>query len=275
MALITTTLAELGPKLPIGQLRAETFFRDFTVRPWRMREEKALAKSRKDRPNVTMNEYTSTVVAYMCPQLGFHKHEPEDASEKALAERHVYMASMYMCDIWYAYVYVRRDALGDEMVMDVRCPRCGRPFKWTASLSTLEVKYPEKLDDCLWDYELRKPIEVRGKKLESLKLGPQLWSIVDDVMMGGIETTKEAAIRGSIVGVNGTKDHFPLTTGDLDDLTKPDIEHLMSRINDNFVGPNMSVAIEGPCPNEKCKYDEPRNIPINWSYDSFFGVSSL
>lgn len=275
MELKTTTLGELGPKLPIGMRRADTFFRDITLRPWRMREEKALAKARKDNPNASMSEYTTTVVGYMCPVLGHHKHEPEDASSKALAERAVYMSTMYMCDVWYAYAFVRRESLGDEMVMDVRCPRCNKPYKWTGLLSTLEVKYPEKLEDCLWDYELRTPLEVRGKKIKSLRMGPQPWSVVDEVFAGGIEIGKEAVIRSSIISVNGGGEMFPIMSGDLDDMTKPDIEHLVAQINDNFVGPNMSVTIESPCPNQKCRYDQPRTASINWSYDSFFGVSSL
>lgn len=270
-------LAELGAKLPIGMRQGSEFHRSFTVRPWRMKEEKVLAKAKKDAPGQNLATYVGTVVSYMCPQLGHHSHDPEDASDKALAERRVHLSQMFMADVWYAYVYIRRESLGDEIKLNLTCPRCRKSFPWNGSLSTLGVRVPKSMEDAMWEYELHTPMQVRGKTVEKLHLGPQIWSVAEDIYSNPDDAqAKDAAIRSSVYRLNDDEDPVRLVAGDLDELTKRDIEGLAKAIDEHFVGPNMAIELGGdtPCPNSKCGYNEPRVVPIDWSYDHFFGVSS-
>lgn len=271
------SLAEQGLKLPIGLRKGDEFYRDFSVRPWRMVEEKALAKAKKDAPGLNLATYVATVVGYMCPTLGHHIHDPKDASDKELAERRVYMSQMYMCDVWYAYAFIRRDALGDELRLKITCPRCRKPMPWLGSLATLGVRVPDNLEAAMWTYQLHNPITVRGKNVEQLRLGPQTWSVAEAIHANPDEAlAKEAAIRASVYHLNDDAERVAIAPGDLDELTKRDIEGLSSEIDKHFVGPNMSIELgaDTPCSNPKCGFNDPRLVPIDWSFDSFFGVSS-
>lgn len=275
MAIKQISLSELGAKLPIGMQSGDAVFRDFTVKPWRMLEEKALAKAKKDTPGMNMGTYVSTIVSYMCPQLGSHTHAPKDASLKELAERRIHISNMHMADIWYVYVYIRREALGDELILKLKCPRCKEPFDWTGSLGSINVKVPEALEDAMFPYVLKRPVQIRGKNVESFVCGPSSWDVIEQVSMNPDEgVAKETTIRASVYRLNDETERTYLSIGDLDQLTKRDVEGLADAINTKHVGPSMAIDLDGDYPCPKCSYAEKRPVPINWNYDDFFGVSS-
>ena len=58
-----------------------------------------------------------------------------------------------------------------------------------------------------------------------------------------------------------------LAETELDELVKIDLEELAGLIDANGFGPNMSV-------DAKCPKGHKFVSPIDWRYDSFFGISS-
>ena len=266
-----TTLGENGLNMPIGvQSPDGSLSKGFSIRPWRMKEEKELAQVKKDDPGQNLATYVSAVVAYMCSRVG---HIDFDAVKPA--ERRVYVSQMYMCDIWYVYASIRRDALGDALKLTLKCPRCRKDFPWAGSLATLAAKTADSLDACMWTYELQRPLAIRGKAVSSLRMGPQRWSVAESVFNNPNEgQAKEAAIRASIYALNDSPKSAQLMPSDLDDMAKLDIECIASAIDDHFIGPNMSIEIDKSTPCVHCGFDQPRRIPIDWTFDHFFGVSS-
>jgi hypothetical protein len=160
--------------------------------------------------------------------------------------------------------------MGDSLVMDVTCGNCPDKgsFKWTGSLATVEVSTVEDERDLGWDYVLRRPIHIRNKKVEKLRCVPPPWSVANDTPPGSEELARLAMLRASIIGINDEPSSY-LSDDELDELSKPDLELLTQTFDDNWIGPKMSV--EGHCPN--CEREFKR--PINWKYESFFGVSSV
>lgn len=269
------TLAERGPRLPIGMNDGTSFHQDFSVRDWSMIEEKALAKARKDSPGQSLAHYVGTVVGFMCPLLGHHSFEPKSASEKDMAERRVHISQMYMSDVWYAYVWIRREALGDDLRLQIVCPRCKEEIPWKGSLSSVEVAVPDNFDDCIWEYNLHKPLEIRGKTVEKFRLGPQIWEMIEKVYRDPDNAiAKEQAILSSVYHLNDESERVRLTSKDIVRLTKRDIEALCSDIDEHVVGPVMAIELGEDEECAKCGFAKKRLIPIDWSFDNFFGYSS-
>lgn len=267
-----TTLGKYGMKMPLGMTAPDgSVAKNFVVKPWTMAEEKELAQAKKDDPGQNIATYVSTVVAWMCSQLGPHTFTPKTS----LAERRVYVSQMYMADVWYIYAYLRRETLGDILKLNLSCPRCNDEFPWAGSLASLGVHTAPNLDACMWDYELAHPVSIRGSKVVKFKVGPQRWQVAEAIFGDPNEgDAKDAALRASIYCLNDSADRIQLLAGDLDVLTKKDIEGLSGKIDEHFIGPDMSIEIgeENPC--KSCGFNKKRRLPIDWSYDNFFGTSS-
>lgn len=267
---IEMTLAERGMMMPLGlQDAGGALTPHFTVKPWRMAEEKELAKQQSEGGD-NLATYVSNVIAFMCEQLGSHAMGPMKPAERRLA-----VSQMFMGDVWYVYASIRRAALGDELKLNLRCPRCRADISFTASLGTLAVRTAPTVDACMWSYELLNPIKVRGKQVDVLHLGPQRWYPVESAHADqNTAQAKELGIRASLYRINDAPERVQLVDGELDQLSKRDFETLVAMIDERFIGPNMALDVGKDHPCLKCGFSEPRRIPIDWRYDSFFGVSS-
>lgn len=273
----STTLGEQGMNMPLGFTTPDgSLSKTFSIKPWRMVEEKELSQAKKDDPAQSLATYVSTVVAYMCTHLGHYNFaDHKDGKPMEMAERRVIVSQMYMGDVWYAYVCIRRESLGDVLKLKLTCPRCRKSFPWAGSLASLGVNASQTVEDCMWEYELANPVAIRGKTATKFRMGPQRWQVAESVYGDPNEAmAKEAALRASIYHINGEADRIQLGSGDLDLLTKLDIEQLSGDIDEHFIGPNMAIELNEDHPCEHCGYKEPRLIPIDWSFDRFFAISS-
>ena len=263
-----TTLEAQGPRLPLGTVAGEGLSKELAVRPWRMKEERELGALRDANQNANMAEYVSMVLSAMCTKIG--SHELDDPKMKPEQKR-LAIGQMFTPDVFYAYVYLRTQALGPELALNVTCPRCAQKVpKFVADLSSVEVTTADTLGEACWEYHLLNPITVRGKKVGTFVLGPTRWNALEMMKGAGIGMAKPAMIKASIHAVGSKEDgeQVVLTETDLDELTKRDIEAMTSQIDNHSLGPNM--AVEGKCPS--CSFDF--KLPIDWGYDSFFGDSS-
>lgn len=263
------TLAQQGAVLPLGTPTPDgiALARDISCRPWRMKEEVELGALRDKNREANLAQYVSMVLATMCTRLGGH-----DLEKMKYEERLVVISQMFMADVFYAYIWLRTQTLGNEMALKIACPACKKKSDLTADLGTVEVKAVEKHADAEWDYTLSTPFTIRGIELKSLRLGPARWNAVESIPSNvplNSGRAKAEVIRCSIVGYNDVR---PVVLGDneLDELGKRDIETLAKRIDEHAVGPMM--VLEEACPNPKC--GEPMRFPLDWNYDSFFGSSS-
>lgn len=269
----TSTLKERGPTLPLGITDGSGgLAREIEVRPWRMREEEALGKIRDMNKRLSAANYTSLVVSFMTTRLGHHDFsEKLDAKDKkALSKRKSIVSSMFMGDVYYAYVWLRMQAMGNIVQLSVTCEKCGHVTPFPGDLETLSVTHVESIEDARFHYMLKHPMEVRGKEVAALVLGPPRWAALEAMGVvgeGDSGTPKAAMVLAGIHGYADQPDLAPVRQ-DMMDMAKVDLESIVSLLNKNHVGPDMSV--EGQC--EKCSNDFVTSI--DWGYDSFFGISS-
>lgn len=268
-----TTLGELGFKLPVGAHRGGTLVKDLAMRPWRTREERELGRMKK--PKMGFAQYVSMILCYMCTRFAdsdwSEAPDLNDKRSKTVDERRVQLGRMYMGDILHAYVLLRREALGPELVTNITCTSCNHAFKFDGDLNSVEVGVVDSPEALEWNYKLITPVKIRGKDVASFRMSAPLWAPIEAV--SATNTMNEAvgkitALRASIVGLNDDPSPILLTDTEMDDLTKRDLEALATQVDDNFVGPNMSL--EGECPS--C--DAPFRSQINWRYEDFFSISS-
>lgn len=268
MPTVTKQLKELGPNLPLGLAGpGGGWQRSLACKPWRGLEEREVGRLRLEgRDDGTS---TTKLLAYMYEQIGDHNF-----SDMSMPEREVVISQMYFGDALYAYVWLRVQCVGPELVMDMTCPHCAFEFKYSADLNTIEVRTAEDVEAVTWEYELKTPFELRGKEVATLELQPNRWASLVSTLKTAVESgsnnpnaAKMDVLRSCISAIPG---HGPvvLAPTELDYMTKLDIEALASKIDDYGVGPDMLVS-------DKCQRCRRRfRVSLDWDYASFFEVSS-
>lgn len=262
------TIREMGARLPLGVMSADgQLHRSFEVRPWRMKEEKALGELQRSRDVTTPAQYVMSVISYMATRIGQY-----DMDALSPDERDNVVQQMMLGDVWYIYVWLRIHAIGEHLKVEYDCPHCKRKgLTITADLFTTEVNAVDSLAEATWVYRLANPITIRKRVAEALEMGPLRWSMLLNVgTTGGLGGAKAAAILGACRGIPGAEHQMVLTAEDLEEMTKRDIESIVGKIDDHGLGPIM--AIEDKCVNDACK--KQIRLPINWEFQSFFGISS-
>lgn len=266
--IIKKTLAEVGPFLPIGVEEGGKLHREIATRPWRMKEEKELSAI-FDEKGAKMDRYVIAVLSTMFTRMG-----PHDFASIPAVQRQVIVSQMFMADVFFAYLFLRVQAMGKDLTFELACPKCRGQFPFTVDLGTVEIRSVETTEEAFWAYKLRDPIPLRGKQAVEFRLGPARWSALQAITEAGLNpgTMKAGMILGSTVGVKfqDGKDFetLPLAQHELDEMTKFDLEHLAAEIDQASLGPDMSI--EAKC--GKCRHAF--TTSVEWTAESFFGISS-
>jgi hypothetical protein len=187
------------------------------------------------------------------------------------AERAAYLGRFYFGDVMYAYVWLRRETMGDALAMEVTCVHCQDKgaFPWKGSLSTVEVVTVDDEKDLEWSYTLRSPIDIRGKRVTHFRMTAPRWNVALETKGSSEELARLAIVRNGVTGLNDEPTYIELLDSEMDEVSRLDLELLTKSFDDHHLGPNMSI--EGNCPH--CDSEFKR--PINWKYDNFFGASSV
>lgn len=266
------TLGELGQVMPLGIMTNDgNYSKSFEIKRWRMKEERELGEKRDANRDSNMAQLVSTVLSMMCTGIGQH-----DFTNMKDAEKTVHISQMYVGDVYYIYVWLRRKSIGNKLNLVMKCSRCSHSFDFAADLDTVEVNKCETLGDALWDYELQDPFEIRGRLVTEFIMGPPRWITLENMRGAGsrnIGAAKASLISGSISSIKDWLDdkgqplQIALTMNEIDEMGKADIEAITSKMDENAIGPNMSV--ECTCP--RCRTEQ--KMAIDWSYDNFFDIS--
>lgn len=256
------TLAEYGPRLPCGLKKDGGLVRDFECRPMKTSDERILAKLKKD--NMTMGAYVSMILGHQ-----FSTIAGMDLTKMKPAERAVQLGRLYMGDIFYAYVWLRRETMGTDLAIQISCTCTKEPFKWVGNLDTLTVATVTDEKDLEWTYEFRRPIEIRKKVVKKLRLTQPLWNVVAQTTSGSVDLARLNLVRGAVIGFNDDPERVDFQDSELDEIGKADLELLSKGFEPHWLGPNMSI--EGQCPNCEREFKK----PIEWDYGNFFGASSV
>lgn len=262
-----TTLAELGPSLPVGMPPSDPSMprvRSFRIRPFKMKQEKALAELR-DKAKGNGGKFVADVMSIMFQTVG-----PHNFDAMKMQERFLVINQMTMPDVLYMYLYMRYEALGksEDVAMTVRCPACKSEFTWYGDLGTLEVRVaPDEMKTLTRTYELRDEFMLRGKPVKKVTLGYIKWDMMGRRDIIGSGSEQNATLLSSIVGTDsydGPAGAFQLMDGDLDDMSRYDVAGIIDDIEQNTPGPQLDIEPE--CP--QCKHQW--KMMLDWRWENFF-----
>lgn len=262
-----TTLREQGALLPLGLADAGGMIRrDISARRWNFKVEKELGALAKEKPDANLHQYVGMVLSVALTKLGPFNFEPMPSAERLAA-----ISRMYVPDIFYAYVWLRTRITSETLAVELRCPFCNHVFDFVADLNSVEVKTADSMEVAKTEYVLRETFDVRGAPLSGLIFGPALWGAWEKNNIVGIMDVAEIKAEVILISIHGLKDRPPaaLVVDELDEMDKIDIELSTKHINENALGPDMSI--DSHCKRCAQKFRQ----AINWGYHSFFGASSL
>lgn len=265
-ALVEMTLGELNGALALGIITTDgTFSTALAIRPWRMLEEKELGVLKETNKDANLAQYVTMVLATMVTKCG-----PHDFASMKVEERRAHIQQMYAGDVFSAYCHLRAASMGNDLDLGTTCPHCRLAFDLNADLSTLKVTVAKCIEDLIWEYRLKHPIQFRGKQVDGFTMMPLRWTHMEQATSGGANmgAAKAVIIAGAINTVLGSDQKIAVVPSELDELAKIDIEGISAKLDDKPLGPQMAVEID--CP--RCH----RHLvqPVRWDYDSFFSVSS-
>jgi hypothetical protein len=262
------SLAERGPLLALGIVEpGGALNKSLEVREWKAKQERELGRLRENLKTANMAEYVGHVLATMCTRIG-----PHDFTRMSDKERRLVVSQMAAGDVFHAYCWLRYSAIGAELPMTLDCPVCGRSFDWVGDLGSLTISVVDKLEDSYWEYKLINPMEIRGKRVETLWLCQPAWHRAETSRPESrwdFESGKLAVICGAIRGA-AELGEIPLADNEIDELSKRDLEGIVGQFDQHLIGPDM--RIEAKCPTPQCRALVLRTV--DWNYQSFFAVSS-
>lgn len=255
-----------GPNLPVGLVVGGQRSRLFRLRPFKLKQEKALAKLREKAKGGTVGQFVCDALASMVQTLGPHNFDAMKEGERQIA-----INQLTMADVLYLWVYMRFDALGEEPVaMTIRCRSCTNEYKWFGDLGSMDVRVlHDSTIDTSRTYKLRDGVAFAGAERHVLKLDMMKWDFFSR-NFNNKDSQSALAIMGSIVGIEGVdRNPFQMTENDLDEMSKFDIGGITRDIEDNTVGPQMDIEPQCPSCNHKSR------MMLDWGYESFFSRSAL
>lgn len=264
----STTLGELGARLPIGVPNPMdgSLQKDMSAMAWKTKHERAIGQLRSD--NMNFAQYATLVISQLFTRIGPH----EFTAETKQAEKQLKIGQMYMPDILYMYIWLRTQVISPILEMNMVCgvSNCRDKFRFKGDLNSLEVHTLDKLADMDWYYTLQDPITIRNTVIKKFRVNITKWYQLETSIVQGFNdsTAKIAIARSSVVGFNDDPELTQLMDSEMDEISKRDLESLTSKIDQDFIGPKMTL--EGACP--KCNVSF--NSAVNWRDNDFFSESS-
>lgn len=269
------TLEDLGNNLPIPDQTGTRH--QFKFKPWKLPEEKKIGELKKTHKH--LGRFVREVFDFMLVDFQGKAWQSVD-----LHERKLILSQLPWANVFYMWCYLRVDALGTDMKMErISCPQCEFEIKnYKADLNSLEVKCSgydddgkEVKEDREWVYKLKVPFTHGEVEVVGLKFGYTPWLAMEKIgaQERNFGSIKEAMIAASIIGAlteEGGDTPIQLDKQKvLENLAKKDIEGFYDELDEHNGGPILGLDVE--CPSCSHKF----NQYLNWTYDYFFGSSSL
>lgn len=264
----TTSLNELGPNLPIGETRGGRLIKPFELKTWGMDEEIQIGKCR-GRTDLSMGLFVTEVLSVMLTSLGGEPFEDLSKAQKLLR-----ICQLPAGDVLYIYSYLRREAMGNEVAMDIVCKGCPNKvtFPFVGDIDTLDVEIHEGDDpsELTKEVVLHRGMKIRGELRKVLTIIPPRWEVMQNLGSAATNegTTKMKMIQNSVRCAEGLDQDIVLTEQEIKTLGKRDIEILSNAIGKYLYGPEFKVSgVHEDCQTEFTN-------ELDWTYDSFFSASS-
>lgn len=269
--LATSTMADLGQRLIIG-CDGNT---DLEIRDWTTEETIALGDLLKKKQKqaasvgkkVTQWDMAELVVSMMCARFGPHVFWTRTDSGNwtptlPAKEREAILRRSFLCDVMFAYMWIRVESQGPEFDVVI-----GDDRKVRANLLSVEVKAPTDLANLQWEYELSKPVTYGDKEIKSVIFSQTHWREKDSYATSNMAIVAMDIVAGSIVKFPdlGNIGAGGVTRSLLSKLRIPqrEIRRMFDAVNDHACGPELAIDVEVD--------GEDQRHPIDWVYGSFFG----
>lgn len=255
------TLGERGDVLPHGTSAGDSHARSFAFKPWRTSDEKQVCAIRDRQRAITPAAFASEAMAHFLTEFA-----GVDFSGLTPANRRLQLAQSYAGDVFYTWIQLRRQAMGDDFTIDMECPGCRTEFSYAIDLATLEANVAADQEDLRRMVDLKDGFTYRGEDVRQVTLEPLRWSFYEG-LNASLNTgmIKIQAAGRAIRALNGKDLPSPLPESALD-LTKRDLEAISAVLNGENLGPDL--AVDDFC--KQCGHHVRRAFP--WTYDSFFSV---
>lgn len=271
------TLGKVGTYLPLGIPSGAGRVHDFEFLPFMLDEEIELTNVREGLKDASVGAVVDATLCALLKRIG-----SMDFASMSLADKKLVLAGMYLPDVLYTYVALRRETMGTVLPLTLRCGV--RACKWESdfegNIDTLDVKVLEEPAprDLAWYVDLSPDgFMFRGKKYEGVWLQPARWSSMNSGL-GTAPTPGErklAFLRASLydlepsvrVGDNGGS---PLVLPDdalRKGLSKFAYEKISASIEANVSG--ALFVIKQECPRCGSKIF----VQVDWVSESFFKCS--
>jgi hypothetical protein len=260
-----TTLAEWKSRLPIGSVNGDKLDQTLSLLPYKGKQERELAKLR--RGFTTGGAYANAVLKLLVSRFGEH-----DFSELSDKEKELVLHDAHLADVLYAYLYVRREAVGNEMDFFYDCPKCkAKQVRTVADLDTLGVNVVEKLDVLDWELRLRDGIPIFGEVRKVFRMGATKWGPyvketatrkADDVLRSVL------LLQATLTEVPGLEAPPVITDSDADETSYYDLQLIETQIG--LHTPGAEFALETECP--RCGVTILH--PVEWNSANFFSIAS-
>lgn len=257
----TTTLANLGAKLPIG-FRGSS---DYSTRDWTAQEELLVGEAIGDGGNV--GHYCEAVLSVLSGTFGGMRVWDGDKRMVSFQGFSIALQSAWMPDVLTAYAYLRFASNPAPLKLQLRDPDDrGKPFEFLADMGSLEVRLP--IDGCTtWTHELLHPTTMGGRKITRLIMGPQKWDAIKHIQ-GNEVMSRIMVIASSVRGIPEFDERVEDASIDMIGamrLSKADISALAEGVEEHGLGPIFTAEAKSP------KTSRPFTVAIPWRYDDFFG----
>jgi len=274
--IIKKSLSELQSELPIGiKLPDGKFYRNFKFREWMFDEEEKVAELKNK--NLSMGDFVTELLRIMLIEIG-----NVQVSQIPNDEFKMMILNSFLADVFYMYIFLRYESLGDELPIELQCGRCTRAYKFIGELSSLEITMhvpDEPLEEgAVWNplefarqtVELRRGISYKGKTFKTATLQPGTWNVMRAISEGDFNEAlmKKKMLQSSIVDLPGVEmPVFSFTEEMVRSLNKRDLETLIKKSSEVNGGPELTIET-------RCRHCNTFNkYPIDWRYDAFFALS--
>jgi hypothetical protein len=281
MALRRTTIGELGAKLPIGTLTGRQLTKDFQLRPYKSRIDRAVGDwleanaAKYSSPAVREAARVAKFCSLICSQFG-DKAFALTAEGDSTPEAEVTIYSRWYADIMYLYVFARIQALGPQLEVSFVCPRCKKSAKGIYDLNTMEVDVIDDAADLEKWIDLTRPFKDRNtQRISRLKMRPITWATMlkPGVFSGVMDQITQAGLEDSICGTDANPE-TGLTLQEIDEIERIDVVKLNHETQDLAAGLELKTSVACPHDNdngEPCGHVD--EDAMNWTFDYFFGSS--
>jgi len=274
----TTTIKELGPKLPIGRIQGNTLLKDFSLRPYKSRIDRFMNIWREQNEGqhqaLLSAKFLSLVVESFAgealPLIAEGKEKGNSTPEVMLK-----VLDWYWADAMYVYLYSRITTLSEFIEVPFACPmsKCGFKGMLKPNLLTTEVVVMESPEELFHWVKMRRGFKVNQNKhhVQELKLQPVKFKtlLAPGAVMEGVESLGYNQFRDSIAELKGVDRNYVITDEEIDEIERIDTLMVDRQAGKVSAGPKLRTTLE--CPKDKCGG---RIInALDWSFDSFFDSS--